>query len=265
MHQVVSAYNYFFWVKCHPSRTFPPQRSLSRNPKIDSFFLPTTRLHPLNTLTCGPPPMYWPGTSIWSLGPLCMLHFVWICFFLVFTPFLLFLCLFDFVVRSSWCLSLVAWRMRGLLGSYSLPFIPSLDWALLGQRPSSYSRAHLCQWAFWLLVLPYHFIMPVIALPSLLLCVTSWTCGLMFLLCQPISLSILYFGLLRPTFHIFTSFGLCWPTFLLCQPISLFHPSDFLGSLLPLYLFYSHGLFTRSFRLPQPYPYLLLLFRFIGL
>ena len=76
MHQVVSAHNYFFWVRCHPNRTFPPQRSLSRNPKIDFFFLSTTRLHPLNTLTCGPPPIYWPGTSIWSLGPLCMLHFV---------------------------------------------------------------------------------------------------------------------------------------------------------------------------------------------
>ena len=239
MHQVVSAHYYLFWVRCHPSKTFPPQRSLSGNPKIDSFFLPIARPHPLNTLTCGPPPMYWLGTSRWCLSPLCMLHFVWICFFLVFMPFLLSPCLFDSAVRSSWCLSLVAWRMRGLLGSYSLPFIPSFDWALLGQRPSSSSRVHLCQWAFWLLVLPYHFIVPAIALPSLLLRVTPWTSGLMFLLCQPISLSILCLGLPRPTFHIFTSFGLCWPTILLCQPISLFHPSDFLTSFtssLPLLL-----------------------------
>ena len=119
------------------------QRSLSGNPKINPLFLPTTKPHPLNTLTHGPPLMYWLDTNRWCLRPLYMLHSVWICFFLAFTPFLLPPCLFDYVVRSGWCLSFVAWRMCGFLRSCSLPFIPSLDWALLGQRPSSSRRAHV--------------------------------------------------------------------------------------------------------------------------
>ena len=57
-----------------PARHFS-QRSLSKNPKIDSLFLPTTRPHPLIPLTRGPPPMYWLGASRWCLGPLCMLYF----------------------------------------------------------------------------------------------------------------------------------------------------------------------------------------------
>ena len=51
-----------------------PQKSLSENLKIDPLFLPTTKLHPLNTLTRGPPPMYWLGTNRWCLGPLCILQ-----------------------------------------------------------------------------------------------------------------------------------------------------------------------------------------------
>ena len=69
--------------------------------------------------------MYWLGTNKWCPGLLCMLHSVWICFFLTFTPFLLSLCLFDSAVHASWCLSFVVWRMCGLLGLYSLPFTPS--------------------------------------------------------------------------------------------------------------------------------------------
>ena len=140
MHQVVSAYTSFGWdaiLTGHFS-----QISLSRNPKIDSLFLPTARPCPLNTWTRGPPSMYWLGTSRWCLGPLCMLHFIWICFILAFTPFLLPPCLFESTVRFGWCLSLVVWRMCGLLGSCSLSFIPSLDWALLGQRLLSSYWAH---------------------------------------------------------------------------------------------------------------------------
>ena len=59
-----------------PQQYIFPQRSLSGNPKIDPLFLLTARPHPLNTLTCDPPPMYWLGTSRWCLGPLCMLHSV---------------------------------------------------------------------------------------------------------------------------------------------------------------------------------------------
>ena len=111
----------------NPSRTSLPKRNLSRNLEIDPLFLLTTRRHPLNTLTHGSLPMYWLGTSKWCLGPLCRLHSIWIWFFLAFTPFLLPPCLFDSVVLSSWCLSLVVWRMCELLSSCSPPFIPSLD------------------------------------------------------------------------------------------------------------------------------------------
>ena len=116
-------------------------KKFEQEPQNRHLFLPTARPYPLNTLTCGPSPMYWLDISRWCLGPLCILHFVWIFFLQAFTPFLLPPCLFD----SGWCLSFVVWRMCGLLGSCSLPFIPSLDWALLRQRPSSsfWARAFL--------------------------------------------------------------------------------------------------------------------------
>ena len=103
-------------------------------------------------------------------------------------------------------------------------------------------------WASKLSILPYHFIVLAITL----LRVTLWTCGVTFLLCQLTSLSIFYLRLPRSTFHIFTSFGLCWPTFLLCQPISLFHFSGFLNPFtfsLPFLLLW---LFIRSFGLLGP-------------
>ena len=89
----------------------------------------------LNTLTRGPPPMYWLGTSRWCLNPLCMLHFVWSYLFLAFTPFPLPPCLFDSIVRTGWCLYFVAWRMCGLLSSCSLPFIPSWTRRCLAKGP----------------------------------------------------------------------------------------------------------------------------------
>ena len=63
--------------------------------------------------------------------------------FLAFMPLLLMLCLFDFAVRSRGCLTYAAWKTYGLLGSCSLPFISSLDWALLGWRPSPSCLAHV--------------------------------------------------------------------------------------------------------------------------
>ena len=64
---------------------------------------------------------------------MCILHSIWICFFLAFTPFLLSPCLFDSIVRANWCLSFVAWRMCWLLGSYFLPFTPSWTGYCLGK------------------------------------------------------------------------------------------------------------------------------------
>ena len=132
MHQVVPAYTYLFWVKCHPSKTFPPMK-LKWEPQNRPPFLPTAKPHPLNASTHDPPPMYWLGTSRWCLGPLCMLSLrLNFFFFLAFTPFLLPLHWFDSALRSSWCLSFVAWRTCGLLGLYFLSFI--LSWT--GYRSS---------------------------------------------------------------------------------------------------------------------------------
>ena len=207
MYQVVPAHNYFFWVRCHPSKIFSPQRSLSGNPKIDPFFLPTTRSHPLNTLTRGLPPMYWLGTSRWCLGPLCMLHFVWIFFFLAFTPFLLSSCFFIllYVLVGVYLL----WR-EGCVGFWTyVPCLSSLpqtgccldEGPHLPTEPIFFS--FLCLWASLLWILPHLFIMPAIALSLFFISCFPWAYRLMLLPCQP-------------TFHIFTSFGPYWPTFLLC-------------------------------------------------
>ena len=53
--------------------------------------------------------------------------------------------------------------------------------------------------------------------------------------------------------------------FLLCQPISLFHFRTSLTHLFFLYLFYSHGLFARSFGLPRPNYHILTSYYFLDL
>ena len=51
-----------------------PKRSLGKNPKIDPLFPPTTKPHPLNPLTVGPPLLYWLDTNGWCFGPcVCVL------------------------------------------------------------------------------------------------------------------------------------------------------------------------------------------------
>ena len=45
-----------------------PQKSLSRNPKIDFPFLPTTKPYPFLPLTHGPPHLYWLDTIGWCLS-----------------------------------------------------------------------------------------------------------------------------------------------------------------------------------------------------
>ena len=93
---------------------------LRREPQNRPPFLPTAKPHPLNSLTHGPPPMYWLGTSRWCHGPLCELHSICVC------PLFATLALSGFVVCTGLCLSFVAWRMRGLLSLCFLPFI--LSW-----------------------------------------------------------------------------------------------------------------------------------------
>ena len=139
MYQVVLTHTYLFWVKFHPSRTFLPNK-LERERKNRHPFLPTAKLHPLNTLTRGSPPMYWLGISRWCPGPLYMLHFVWICFFLAFTLFLLplyclvlLLVLIDVIlydVKDAWAFGLIFPSLHPFLGWVSLRWKPSSScWA----------------------------------------------------------------------------------------------------------------------------------------
>ena len=65
MHLVISTHFSFFWLVCHPSRTFP-QKSLNGNPGFP--FLPITRPYLLLPLTHGSPPLYWLGVSGWCLS-----------------------------------------------------------------------------------------------------------------------------------------------------------------------------------------------------
>ena len=144
--------------------------------------------------------------------------------------------------------------MCRLLGSYLLPFILSWTGYHLGKGlycPTEPMLLLLWPWAFWPLILPYHFIVFAIALPFFLLLIIPWACGLMFLPYQPISSSIFCSGLPRPTFHVFTSFGLVGQ--------HSYHASSFyhfiswasLTHLLLFYLYYSHRLFAKFFGLPQ--------------
>ena len=128
--------------------------------------------------------------------------------------FVWFYCTFWLVFLSCGVKDVWTFRLR-FLAFYPF-FRLGVAWAKALIFLRSLCFPFLCQWASWLLILPYHFIVLVIVLPSLR--VTLWTCGLTFLPCQPTSLSIFCLGLPRPTSHIYTSFGLCWPTFLPCQP-----------------------------------------------
>ena len=104
-------------------------------------------------------------------------------------------------------------------------------------------------WASWLLLLPYHSILLGIGFTLLSLRVISWACGLS---CQPIFLSILCSRLPRPALHIFTTFGLVGQH---SCCVSSFHHLILwasLAHLLPLYFFYFHELFAKSFGLPWP-------------
>ena len=65
MHLVISTHFSFFWLVCHPSRTFP-QKGLNGNPGFP--FLPITRPYLLLPLTHGSPPLYWLGVSGWCLS-----------------------------------------------------------------------------------------------------------------------------------------------------------------------------------------------------
>ena len=67
MYLVVLTHHSFFWVVCHPSRTFPPKK-FKQEPQNRLSLLPIARPYPLLSLTHDPPLQYWLGTSWWCLA-----------------------------------------------------------------------------------------------------------------------------------------------------------------------------------------------------
>ena len=67
MHLMVPTHPYFFWVVCHPSRTFPPKEP-EREPHNRFSLLSTARSYPFLPLTHDSPLLYWLGTGWWCLG-----------------------------------------------------------------------------------------------------------------------------------------------------------------------------------------------------
>ena len=135
MHQVVLAHTYLFWVRCYPSRTSLPKEVWAGTPKWTPSFSPLPDHNLWNRWPVAHLPCIGWVQVCGALAPSVCSTLSELCFFLVFTPFLLSPCLFDSAVRVGWFLSFVAWRMCGLLGSYSLPFTPSWTGRSLGKIP----------------------------------------------------------------------------------------------------------------------------------
>ena len=192
------------------------QRSLSRNSKIDSLFLPTTIPKPLIPLTRGPPPMYWLGTSRWWLGLLCMLYFYLNLFHsgLHVIPaasvFVWFYCIFWWVFNSCDAKDIWAFGLMSLAFSllscltHVLFFLMSV--ALLAGHPAKL----VCCFCY------------IITSLSLLFLITHGFTGWCSCHASPLSTSLLllgftsqhscctslfsFLGLLRPICFLFTSF-----------------------------------------------------------
>ena len=120
-----------------------PQRSLSRNPRIDPSFSP-----PPNHILWIP----WPVAHLLCIGWVqVVVHWPFVHAPLHLNLFLpglhtipTALALSGFAVRASWCLSFVVWRMCWLLGSYFLPFIPFWAGYYSGESLHLYSLLSPC-------------------------------------------------------------------------------------------------------------------------
>ena len=159
--------------------------------------------------------------------------------------------------------------MYGLLDLCSLPFIPFWTRRCFGKSPHLPTKPMLL---FFLLSVGLLAIDPVVSLNRV-----CYNFTFLFTLCYLVRLwadvpavpthsfvNLFCLGLLRPTFHIFTFFGLCWPKFLLCQPFHYFIPQTSSVHLLPLYLFYSHELLARSSVLLGPNYHIFTSYYFLG-
>ena len=130
-------------------------------------------------------------------------------------------------------------------------FHPFLDWALLGQKALIFLLSpcfpFLCSWAFWLLNLPYHFIMSAIALPLLSFLVIPWAYRPVLLLCSPLLHQSFARGVLSPLFISLPLLGFIGEHSCCASPFHYFIPRASLTRLPHFYLFYFHGLFAKFF------------------
>ena len=183
--------------------------------------------------------MYWLGISRWCLGPLCMLHSVWICLFLAFTLFLLLLrCLILLYVLVDVYLK---WR-EGCVGFWAHIFFLS---SFLGLGVA-WAKVFICLLSlcfllygcgpFWPLILPYYFILSAIALPLFLFLIIPWVCGLPW-----------------PNFHVFTSFRLIGQCSRHTSPFYHFIPWNSSANLLLLPLFTPMYLLLNSLGFLNPF------------
>ena len=158
MHLVIPAHVYFFWMRCHPSRTFL-LKELEQEPQNRLPFLPTTRPHPFIPLTRGPPPLYWLGTGRWCLSLVCMLHFHLNPLFSGLHAFAIASAFVWFCCTVWYLLTLATWMIHGPFGFYSLHSISSSNWVLFGCGPFPSYLAHVpfCLVSMgWLVLLPCH-------------------------------------------------------------------------------------------------------------
>ena len=234
MHLMIPAHVYFFWLRCHPNRTFPP-KEFKREPQNRLPLLPTARPHPLIPLTRGPPPLYWLQVGgAWALwhAPLSYESIA----FLALTRLSLPHSLSDFAARSGARLTLAAWMS---LWAFIL-CIPSLLQArhYLGMGFLFFNLAHV---AFhpasvgWLVFLPCHYTALVVISLIFCLIVTSGLTG--WSICHVNFLPYSFFWFLLPNIPTGPIHSITWAS------LAHFIPWATLARFIISYLFHSHGIY----------------------
>ena len=107
-------------------------------------------------------------------------------------------------------------------------------------------------WASRLLILPYHFIMPAIALHFLYFVLPCGLVGWCSCHASPLLDQSFAQGFLGPLSTSLPLLGFIGQHSYCASPFHYLIPQASLAHLLIFYLFYSHGLFARSIGFPQP-------------
>ena len=120
-------------------------------------------------------------------------------------------------------------------------------------------------WASWLLILPYHFIMPAIALHFLYFVLPCGLVGWCSCRASPLLDQSFAQGFLGLLFTSLLLLGFVGQHSYCANPFHYFIPQASLTRLLPFYLFYSHGLLARSFELLRPNYHIFTSYYFLAL